>query len=136
MVIFGTALLAACYLAGTLLGDELGRLIGVQANVGGVGISMMLLIATQHALRRRGLLKLETEKGVTFWAAMYIPVVVAMAATQNVVVAIRSGPLALLAAAGSFALCACAVAFINRRILGRAERSEEIAAGSPAIDPQ
>ncbi|MFO1151746.1 MAG: malonate transporter subunit MadL [Alsobacter sp.] len=116
MVILGTALLAACYLAGTMLGDILGSLIGVKANVGGVGIAMMLLIATQHMLRQRGLLKLDTEKGITFWALMYIPVVVAMAATQNVIVAAKSGPVALLAAAGSVALCACVIAVINRAI--------------------
>ena len=31
-------------LVGSLLGDILGKLIGVQANVGGVGIAMLLLI--------------------------------------------------------------------------------------------
>ncbi len=117
MVIFGTALLAACYLAGIYLGDLLGVLIGVKANVGGVGIAMLLLIASQHGLRKAGLLRPESERGITFWAMMYIPVVVAMAATQNVVVASKAGPLALLAAAGSVALCAGTIAFINRVIL-------------------
>ena len=116
MVIFGTALLAACYLAGIFIGDALGALIGVKANVGGVGIAMMLLIAAQHYLRERGLLNAISEKGVTFWAMMYIPVVVAMAATQNVLVAAKAGPVALLAAAGSFILCACLISFINRII--------------------
>lgn len=116
MVIFGTALLAACYLAGLFLGDALGALIGVKANVGGVGIAMMLLIAAQHFLRQRGLLNAMSEKGVTFWAMMYIPVVVAMAATQNVLVAAKAGPVALLAAAGSVVLCACVISFINRII--------------------
>jgi malonate transporter MadL subunit len=39
--------------------------------------------------------------GIAFWAMMYIPVVVAMAATQNVLVAVKGGPIALLAAAGT-----------------------------------
>ena len=101
MVILGTALLAGCYLLGIVLGDVLGSLIGVKANVGGVGIAMMLLMTAQYYLRKRGLMRPETERGVTFWAVLYIPVVVAMAATQNVVVAAKGGPIALLAAAGS-----------------------------------
>ena len=44
MVIYGVGLLAACMLAGVILGDLLGQLIGVKANVGGVGIAMLLLI--------------------------------------------------------------------------------------------
>jgi len=44
---------------------------------------MILLIAAQHYLRNRGLLSHESERGITFWALLYIPVVVAMAATQN-----------------------------------------------------
>ena len=119
MVIFGTALLAACYLAGVLLGDLLGKLIGVKANVGGVGIAMLFLIAAQHFLHSRGRLKPDTEKGILFWAAMYIPVVVAMAATQNVVAAVRSGPVALLAAAGSFLLCFFVIAALNRSLVRR-----------------
>jgi len=116
MIIFGTALLGVCYLLGILLGDALGGLIGVKANVGGVGIAMMLLIASQHFLKRRGLLNAVSEKGITFWAMMYIPVVVAMAATQNMLVAAKAGPVALLAAAGSVILCAGVIAFINRII--------------------
>ncbi|HUO53630.1 MAG TPA: malonate transporter subunit MadL [Rhodoblastus sp.] len=105
MVIFGTALLAACYLAGIAVGEGLAVLIGVKANVGGVGIAMLFLIAAQHYLQRRGLFPIDMAKGVTFWAALYIPVVVAMASTQNVIVAARSGPIALLSAAGAFATC-------------------------------
>jgi len=116
MVIFGTALLAACYLAGILIGEGIAVLIGVKANVGGVGIAMLLLIAALHFLHKRGILVPETEKGITFWAMMYIPVVVAMASTQNVIVAAKSGPIALLAAAGSFAICALFISFINRII--------------------
>ena len=116
MVIFGTALLAACYLAGVAIGEGLAALIGVKANVGGVGIAMLLLIAAQHFLQKRGLFAVDTAKGVTFWAMMYIPVVVAMAATQNVIVAAKSGPIALLSAAGAFAACIFIISAINRVI--------------------
>jgi malonate transporter MadL subunit len=116
MAILGTALLAACYLLGTFIGDLLGAAIGVKANVGGVGIAMMLLIASISYLRRFQMLNPHTERGVTFWAMMYIPVVVAMAATQNVLVAFRSGTVALLAAVLTVASCFCAIAIINSTI--------------------
>jgi malonate transporter MadL subunit len=114
VIIYGTTLLALCHLAGLFLGDLLGQAIGVKANVGGVGIAMLLLICARLYLHRRGLMPVATEAGVSFWGAMYIPVVVAMAATQNVVAALRGGPVALLAAAGSVLVCACFVSLINR----------------------
>ena len=116
MVILGTTLLAVCYLLGIMIGDALGALIGVKANVGGVGFAMMLLIASLHYLHERGLMTVSTERGITFWAAMYIPVVVAMAATQNVLVAFKSGMVAVLGAAGSVVVCACVISAFNRII--------------------
>jgi malonate transporter MadL subunit len=44
MIIYGVAILAFCYVTGQLVGELLGRLIGVDANVGGVGFAMLLLI--------------------------------------------------------------------------------------------
>ena len=44
MVIYGVALLSACFLAGNFLGDILGALLHVKANVGGVGFAMLFLI--------------------------------------------------------------------------------------------
>jgi malonate transporter MadL subunit len=114
MIIYGTALLACCHLLGIFLGDLLGQLIGVKTNVGGVGIAMLLLIFARLYMQPRGLLPKPTEAGVGFWAAMYIPVVVAMAAQQNVVAALRGGPVALLSAFGAAAVCACCIALINR----------------------
>jgi malonate transporter MadL subunit len=114
MVIYGTALLAFCHLAGLVLGDLLGSMIGVKANVGGVGFAMLMLISLRIYLHQRGLLPKETEAGVGFWGAIYIPVVVAMAAQQNVLVALKGGPVALLAAIGAALLCACAIAVISR----------------------
>ena len=49
-----------------------------------------------------------------YWGALYIPVVVAMAMQQNVVAALRGGPVALVAAVGSVMLCGVFVSFINR----------------------
>lgn len=114
MIIYGTAILAACHLLGVYIGDLLGVMIGVKANVGGVGIAMMLLIAARVYLHKRGLMPATTEGGVNYWAAMYIPVVVAMAAQQNVVSALKGGPVALIAALGAVSLCAIVIAVINR----------------------
>src|SRR6266571_9207041 len=114
MIIYGTALLAACHLSGIFLGDLLGKLIGVKANVGGVGIAMMLLIFARLYMHKNGHLPKETEAGVGFWGAMYIPVVVAMAANQNVVAALKGGPVALLSALGAAAVCACCIAVLSR----------------------
>ena len=52
MVIYGVALLSFCMLVGMYLGDILGNFIGVQANVGGVGIAMLLLIVLANLNRQ------------------------------------------------------------------------------------
>ena len=114
MFIYGTALLAICHLLGIVIGDLLGLALGVKANVGGVGIAMLLLIGTRLWLHRSGRLSEVSERGVHYWGALYIPVVVAMAMQQNVVAALRGGPVALLAAVGSVALCGVCVSLINR----------------------
>ena len=84
MVIYGVALLSFCYLMGTFAGDLLGQLMGVQANVGGVGIAMILLLVLPNLGSQDVALSPITEKGIGFWSAMYIPIVVAMAARQDV----------------------------------------------------
>ena len=97
MVIYGVALLSFAYLAGQILGDLLGKLIGVKANVGGVGISIFLLLLLIEYFIKKGKLNIQSQEGLKFWGAMYIPIVVAMAAQQNVMAAVKGGPLALLA---------------------------------------
>jgi malonate transporter MadL subunit len=114
MIIYGTALLAACHLLGIFLGDLLGLALGVKTNVGGVGIAMLLLIAARLYMQKRDILPKLTELGVEYWGAMYIPVVVAMAAQQDMVAALRGGPVALLSAVATVAVCACVISAINR----------------------
>ena len=97
MVVYGVALLALCMLVGIFLGELLGSLIGVQANVGGVGIAMLLLLILTNLSSHKLKLNPVSETGVAFWSAMYIPIVVAMAAKQNVVAALSSGWLAVVA---------------------------------------
>jgi malonate transporter MadL subunit len=97
MVIYGVALLSACTLAGLYLGEILGLALGVQANVGGVGFAMLLLMIGSSWLMRTGGMAPPTAQGIAFWNAIYIPIVVAMAAQQNVVAALSGGPAAILA---------------------------------------
>lgn len=108
MIIYGVALLSACLVFGLYLGELLGQIIGVQANVGGVGIAMVLLVLASGSQRLRTLVTGPSGDGIKFWSAMYIPIVVAMAASQNVVAAVEGGMLAVivgvLAVVVSFAL--------------------------------
>jgi len=97
MTIYGVGLLAICFLTGQVAGEALGNLLGIDANVGGVGFAMILLMVCNRWLERRGLMEEPTRRGIAFWDNLYIPVIVAMSATQNVRVAIGSGHLALLA---------------------------------------
>ena len=105
MTIYGTALLSLCLLVGLALGKALGWMLGIDGNVGGVGIAMLLLILLSDRLKREGALPEPTEGGVLFWSSIYIPVIVAMAASQNVKAAIHGGPAALLA--GALATVGC-----------------------------
>ena len=114
MIIYGTALLALCHLLGIFLGDALGHALGVKTNVGGVGIAMLLLILARLYLQKSGRMPRLAEIGVEYWGAMYIPVVVAMAATQDMASALRGGPVALLSAVGAVAVCGCVIALLNR----------------------
>ena len=97
MTIYGTALLSICLLVGVSVGKVLGKLAGVDADIGGVGIAMLLLIFSTDWLRRTGRLKPPTELGVSFWGSIYIPIVVAMAASQNVLAALKAGAVAVVA---------------------------------------
>lgn len=114
MTISGVALLAICTLLGGFLGDLLGVALGVKANVGGVGIAMIMLIAARLWLVKSGQLSQGVKLGVGFWAALYIPIVVAMASQQDVVAAVKGGPIVLIAGIGAIIVCFAAVAIISR----------------------
>jgi malonate transporter MadL subunit len=131
MTILGVALLALCTLIGVFLGDLLGVALGVKANVGGVGLAMILLIAARSWLLGKGKLSSGIKLGVEFWSTMYIPIVVAMAAQQNVVAAVKGGPIVLIAATVSLLLCFACVAFLGR--FGRSDPpgSDAVAGKSP-----
>lgn len=97
MTIYGVALLAGCTLVGLFVGDLIGAAMGLKANVGGVGIAMLLMIACTNG--RSPPLRPGTPAGdgVDHWGLMYIPIIVAMAAQQNVAAAVSGGAMAMLA---------------------------------------
>ena len=114
MVIYGVALLALCMLCGLIIGQGIGWLIGVQANVGGVGIAMLFLIASTELLKRCGRLNIVSQQGIVFWSSIYIPIVVAMAASQDVLSAIKGGPVAVLAGGIATVICFAMVPVMDR----------------------
>ncbi|HUS01680.1 MAG TPA: malonate transporter subunit MadL [Chitinophagaceae bacterium] len=102
MLIYGVAILSGCYILGQIIGESLGKLLHIDASVGGVGFAMLLLILVNHWMHKRKWFTAEMDMGVLFWNKMYIPVIVAMSASQNVAVALAGGMVALLA--GGFAV--------------------------------
>ncbi len=121
MIFYGTALLAGCLFAGLFLGQLLGHAGGIESDVGGVGIAMLLLIACTTWLSRRGLWSTTAGAGVQYWGDIYIPIVVAMAASQNVRGALSGGWLAVVAGSGGVLLCAFVVAVLIRTAGGGAD---------------
>ncbi len=124
MVIYGVALLSFCMLVGVFVGDVLGELIGVQANVGGVGIAMLLLIILSNLSHHQFRLSAPTEKGVNFWSAMYIPIVVAMAAKQNVIAAVSSGWMAIIAGVAAVAVSFAMIPLLDKIHIGEGSRGD------------
>ena len=114
MNIYGVAILAACYVTGQLFGEGLGKILGIDANVGGVGFAMLLLILLTNWMQKRQMLPIETERGVGFWSNMYIPVIIAMSATQNVTAAMSGGMLAILAGIIPTAVAFAAIPLLSK----------------------
>lgn len=125
MIVYGVALLSACLIAGMLLGEMLGVALAVEANVGGVGIAMLFLVLASNSEKLRALVDGASGSGIQFWSAMYIPIVVAMAARQNVVAAFEGGMLAVVAGVAAVVVSFALVPVISK--IGRSDiASEEI----------
>lgn len=100
-MIYGVATLAACMLVGTLIGTVFGDLIGAGTEVGGVGFAMLLLIFVTNSKKLTFTQKPAFAQGIQFWKAMFIPVVIAMTATQNVFQMLSSSVVAIVAGAAA-----------------------------------
>ena len=75
---------------------------------------MLLLLLVTNSKKITEKMPKGYEKGLDFWKAMYIPVVIAMAASQNVYQALSGGWIALIAG-----LAAVGVAFLLLILLNR-----------------
>ncbi|MFT4671440.1 MAG: malonate transporter MadL subunit [Pseudohongiellaceae bacterium] len=124
MIVYGVALLSLCLIAGMLVGETLGVLMGVQANVGGVGIAMLLLVFASNTDKFKSLTEGAAGAGIQFWSAMYIPIVVAMAARQDVAAAADGGLIALVAG-----VAAVIVSFALVPVLSRIGKNTDAARG-------
>ena len=122
MAIYGTALLSLSLLCGLIVGKLIGFAIGIDANVGGVGIAMLVLILFCGRLQAAGHMPTPTQNGVLFWSTIYIPIVVAMAASQNVRAALTGGHAAMIAGVLAVVVCFAMVPVISR--LGQSDTLE------------
>ena len=100
-MIYGVAALSACMLLGSLIGTVFGDLIGAGTEIGGVGFAMLLLIYLTNSKKFTFTQKPAFIQGVNFWKAMFIPVVIAMTATQNVFNMLSSSIVAIAAGAAA-----------------------------------
>jgi malonate transporter MadL subunit len=113
MKIYGVAVLSACFLVGQLVGELTGYAVGIKGNIGGVGIGMILLIFCGDWMKKKNFIKEDTNRGVLFWSAMYIPVVIAMSATQNVKAALSGGWVAVAVGVIGTLICLLLVPVIS-----------------------
>lgn len=121
MKIYGVGILAACFLIGHIVGDYLGKTFHLTGNLGGVGFAMLILVIGNDYFKEKNLMPSETENGILFWSTMYIPVVVAMSATQNVKAALSGGWVAILAGILASIACYLLVPVINRLAIDKAK---------------
>ncbi|MBF1122267.1 MAG: malonate transporter subunit MadL, partial [Dialister invisus] len=106
-----------------------GMALGVNANIGGVGFAMLLLIVISTWAEQKGIMKGPEEAGIKFWASMYIPIVVAMSSIQNVVAALSGGMVAILGGA-----LAVVLGFLLIPVLSPHHSSEQKMAGKVALN--
>ena len=96
---------------------------------------MLLLILFSDHLKRTLRMNALAEQGILFWSAMYIPIVVAMAAQQDVVAAVKGGPAALIAGVLAVVLSFALVPVIARIGQPVDERNEMSAADAACALP-
>ena len=113
-MIYGVALLAGCMFVGSFVGNVLGLLTGLNSDIGGVGFAMILLLLVTNSPKVNKFLPEAYVKGIGFWKEMYIPVTIAMAASQNVVSALNGGIIALVLGLGVVLLMLFLIPLFNK----------------------
>ena len=102
-MIYSLVTLALCMLLGKYIGTCFGTLVGIGADVGGVGFAILLLLFVNNCKHFPFAKKQDFVQGMNFWKKMYMPVVVAMAASQNVYRMLTSGMVAIVGGAAAVA---------------------------------
>ena len=115
-MIYGVALLAGCMFIGSFVGNLLGLLTGLNSDIGGVGFAMLLLLVVTNSRKINNILPKGYEKGIEFWKEMFIPVIIALSASQNVVSALDGGILALTAGVGVVIVMLLLIPLFNKFI--------------------
>ena len=113
-MIFGTCIISFSMLFGYLIGNTIGALLHIDVNVGGGGFSIIIFLIIIEHLKKRNLLTEKLQTSFNFWRGMYIPVVVAMAASQDVFNAISKGLIAVLAGSVPVLLVVGCIKFLFR----------------------
>lgn len=113
-MIYGVALLSACMLIGSFIGNLIGMLIGLNSDVGGVGFAMLLLLFATNSKKISAKLPKGSSEGLTFWREMFIPVIIAMTASQNVYHAVSGGALAIVAGIAAVVLAFAMVPVLSK----------------------
>jgi len=107
-------LLAGCFLLGKFMGNILGVIINIDGDIGGVGFAMLILMLSSAFMRKKGWFIEESETGILFWSSMYIPIIVAMSATQNMKAAISGGLVSIIAGIVVTLVCLMLVPLISK----------------------
>jgi malonate transporter MadL subunit len=123
MIVYGVALLSGCLILGMIIGEAVGAALNVEANVGGVGIAMIFLVLASNSEKFKSLTQDAAGTGIKFWSAMYIPIVVAMAARQDVAGATEGGLLAVVAGVAAVAVSFALVPILSK--IGNKTSTEE-----------
>lgn len=120
-MIYGVAILALCMFLGTTVGEVIGLLTGINSDIGGVGFAMLLLLLITNSKWVNKVLPKDWEKGIKFWGAMFLPVIIAMSASQNVYSALTQGWLAV-AAGIAVVVAAFVLLVVLNTIAGKLEK--------------
>jgi len=96
------------------VGNLIGLWINIPGNMGGVAFAMLFLILFNERMKKHGYIDTQTENGILFWNAMYIPVVVAMSSIQNVKAALSGGWVAIVVGVVATGLCFLLVPMLSR----------------------
>ena len=112
-MIYGVALLSGCILISSFIGNLIGLWTGLGSDVGGVGFAMILLLIATNSKTINKILPSNYTKGINFWKEMFIPVIIAMSASQNVVSALDGGLLALTLGVGIVVLMLLLIPVFN-----------------------